>query len=232
MTSIRRRLITAAGIVSLVVACGRGDTRAGADVMPRKDEPTPAAPSVFTVKFETSKGPFTLEVHRDWSPQGVDRFYQLVNSGYYDNTRFFRVVQGFVAQFGKHGDPAVGQAWDALPIPDDPPAESNVRGTVTFATGGPNTRTTQLFINLGDNQSLDRQGFTPIGRVVEGMDVVDKFFAGYGDGPPFGQGPDQGRIASEGNAYLEREFPDLDFVRAARVVSGGSAETSGSDTTK
>jgi peptidyl-prolyl cis-trans isomerase A (cyclophilin A) len=148
----------------------------------------------------------------------VDRFYELVASGFYDNVRFFRVLPGFVAQFGIHGDPAVAEAWEKMSIPDDPVVQSNKRGTVSFATAGPNTRTTQLFINYRDNPALDGMGFSPIGEVVEGMQVVDSLYAGYGEGPPDGRGPDQGRIRREGNSYLEREFPKLDYIRTARIV--------------
>lgn len=224
MTPLLRRLITAAGTLPLLAACesGRGSNAA---LMPKADEPTPAAPAVFTVRFETSKGPFVVESHRGWSPNGVDRFHQLVTSGYFDNTRFFRVVPGFVVQFGIHGVPEVARAWENLTIPDDSLVESNARGTVTFATAGPNTRTTQLFINLGDNTNLNSMGFTPVGRVIEGMDVVDKLYAGYGDGPPFGNGPDQQMITTEGNAYLERDFPQLDFIRSARVVGTSATDS-------
>ncbi|HEX7121889.1 MAG TPA: peptidylprolyl isomerase [Gemmatimonadaceae bacterium] len=182
---------------------------------------------MFSVRFETSRGAFTVEAHRDWAPRGVDRFHQLVTSGYYDNNRFFRVIPNFVVQFGMHGDPAVTRTWEPLTIPDDSVMQSNRRGTVTFATGGPNTRTTQLFINLADNLFLDAMGFSPIGLVTEGMDVVDNIYGGYGDGPPGGNGPEQAHIASEGNAYLEREFPKLDFIRTARIVSPVAADSAG-----
>lgn len=186
--------------------------------MPRPNQPAQPAPETFRVRFETSRGTFTVEAHRAWSPRGVDRFYELVASGFYDNVRFFRVLPGFVAQFGIHGDPAVAEAWEKMSIPDDPVVQSNKRGTVSFATAGPNTRTTQLFINYRDNPALDGMGFSPIGEVVEGMQVVDSLYAGYGEGPPDGRGPDQGRIRREGNSYLEREFPKLDYIRTARIV--------------
>ncbi|HEU5262584.1 MAG TPA: peptidylprolyl isomerase [Gemmatimonadales bacterium] len=177
------------------------------------------APATFRAGFETSKGPFVIEVHRDWAPLGADRFYNLVRSGYYDGARFFRVISGFMAQFGIHGDPQVSAAWRGARIPDDPVRQRNTRGAVSFATAGPGTRTTQLFINYGDNSRLDSMGFAPFGRVVEGMDVVDRLHAGYGEGAPRGRGPDQGRIEAEGNAYLEREFPELDQVRRATIVA-------------
>jgi len=177
------------------------------------------APDQYRAVFVTTKGEVMVEVHREWAPLGADRFYNLVRAGYYDNNRFFRVVDGFVAQFGMNGDPAVNEAWDRAGIPDDPMGEMNTRGRLTFAHGGPGTRTTQLFISLGDNLNLDNQGFPPFGEVIEGMDVVDSFHTGYGDGPPYGVGPNQGRIGEEGTPYLEREFPLLDYIESARVVA-------------
>ena len=170
------------------------------------------APAQFQVRFETTKGNFVVLVHRDWAPLGADRFYSLARSGYFDGVRFFRVLTGFVAQFGMHGDPKVGQAWFSERIPDDAVRHSNTRGTITFATAGPNTRTTQLFINFGNNSMLDGQGFAPFGEVIQGMDVVDGFHAGYGERP------DQGQIRSQGNAYLEKAFPQLDYVKRAVVL--------------
>jgi cyclophilin family peptidyl-prolyl cis-trans isomerase len=175
------------------------------------------APATFKANFDTSKGTFVIDVHRDWAPQGADRFYNLVKNGFYDDVRFFRVIPGFMAQFGIHGDPAVAAAWRTAQIKDDPVKQSNKRGFVTFATAGPNTRTTQLFINFGDNAVLDKQGFTPFGQVTTGMDVVDKIYNVYGEGAPRGKGPDQGRVQSEGNAYLTKEFPRLDYIKAATI---------------
>jgi peptidyl-prolyl cis-trans isomerase A (cyclophilin A) len=175
------------------------------------------APETFKVRFETTKGPIVVEAHRSWSPLGVDRFYTLVNSGYYDGTRFFRVVKGFMAQFGINGDPKLSTAWRERRIADDPPKESNLRGRVTFGNAGPNTRTTQLFINFKDNQFLDTN-YTPIGEVVEGMDVVDALNGEYGEGAPQGNGPDQGRIFMEGETYLARDFAKLDKVTKATIV--------------
>jgi peptidyl-prolyl cis-trans isomerase A (cyclophilin A) len=195
------------------------DRKPSAEVgLPSANETSTKAPNVFRARFETSRGPFVVEVHRSWAPKGADRFYQLVQSGFFDNTRFFRVVTGFMVQFGVHGDPAVNAAWEKLPIADDTVAQSNTRGRLTFAMGGPNTRTTQVFINLVDNVQLDAMGFSPLGQVIEGMSAVDSLYGGYGDGPPSGFGPDQGRIMSEGNAYLEREYPKLDFIRTARLL--------------
>jgi cyclophilin family peptidyl-prolyl cis-trans isomerase len=174
-----------------------------------------AAPANFRVRLETSKGPIVVELHREWAPNGVDRFHQLVQSGYYDDVRFFRVVPGFVVQFGMHGDPAKNAEWVARPLPDDPVKQSNKRGTVTFAqTPMPDSRTTQLFINLADNSMLDEQRFAPIGTVVEGMSVVDALYSGYG-GAPSDQQP---QIAAEGNAFLNRTYPKLDFIKTAKVV--------------
>jgi peptidyl-prolyl cis-trans isomerase A (cyclophilin A) len=196
----------------------------GCDTAPKSDAGLPQgsaetrAPAVFLTRFETSKGPFVIETHRSWAPRGADRFHQLVQSGFYDNTRFFRVVTSFMVQFGAHGDPEVNSAWESLTIPDDSVTQSNRRGFVSFAMAGANTRTTQIFINLIDNTQLDGMGFAPFGQVVEGMSVVDSLYADYGDGPPSGFGPDQTRLMREGNTYLEREFPKLDFIRTARIV--------------
>jgi cyclophilin family peptidyl-prolyl cis-trans isomerase len=181
--------------------------------------PAHATPATYRARFVTSAGTFVIEVHRDWGPQGADRFYELVKSGYYDGQRFFRVLTGFMAQFGIHGDPKVSATWRDRRILDDPVRQSNTRGMVSFATAGPNTRTTQIFINYGNNQSLDGMGFAPFGKVVEGMEVVDHLFAGYGEGAPQGRGPDQGRIQREGNAYLAHDFPKLDYVKKANIVA-------------
>jgi cyclophilin family peptidyl-prolyl cis-trans isomerase len=178
------------------------------------------APDKFRARFATSKGDFVIEVTRAWAPHGADRFYNLVTNGYFDDCRFFRVVYGFMVQFGINGDPALNGVWREARIPDDPVQQSNKRGYVTFATAGANSRTTQVFINFADrNTRLDGQGFAPFGQVVEGMDVVDKLFSGYGEAAPQGHGPDQGRIQKEGNAYLEKSFPKLDFVKKVSIES-------------
>lgn len=176
------------------------------------------APDTFKARFDTSKGAFTIEVTRSLAPNGADRFYNLVRSGYFKDVEFFRVIPGFMCQFGIHGDPKVSAAWREANIPDDPVKGSNKRGAVTFATAGPNTRTTQLFINFGDNAQLDGMGFAPIGKVTEGMDVVDKIYGDYGEGAPQGRGPNQGRIQREGNAYLKKDFPSLDYIKSATIV--------------
>jgi peptidyl-prolyl cis-trans isomerase A (cyclophilin A) len=175
------------------------------------------APETFQVRFDTTKGAFTVQVTRAWAPIGADRFYNLVKRGYYDDVAFFRVLSGFMAQTGIHGDPRASARWRTAGIPDDLRAKSNTRGRVTFATGGPNTRTTQIFFNYSDNSRLDGMGFTPFGEVVDGMETLDALYAGYGEGAPRGPGPDQGRIQAEGNAYLTREFPKLDFIKSARL---------------
>ena len=177
------------------------------------------APDVFKAKFATSKGDFVIEVHRDWAPNGADRFYNLVKAGYYDETRFFRVVGGFMAQIGIHGKPELNTIWREQRIPDDPVVKSNTRGFVSFATAGPGTRTTQFFINYADgNNRLDGMGFSPFGKVTNGMQVVDSLYSEYGEGAPQGHGPNQGRIQEEGNAYLVRDFPQLDYVKEATVL--------------
>jgi peptidyl-prolyl cis-trans isomerase A (cyclophilin A) len=179
---------------------------------------TEKAPDRFRARFVTTKGAFVVEVTRAWAPRGADRFYNLVKAGYYDDVAFFRVISGFMVQFGINGDGRVNAAWRAARIPDDPVTQSNKRGTLTYAMAGPDTRTTQLFINFADNTNLDSSGFAPFGRVVEGMTVVDALYAGYGEGAPRGMGPDQGRVQEEGNAYLRGSFPKLDFVKTARLV--------------
>jgi peptidyl-prolyl cis-trans isomerase A (cyclophilin A) len=180
---------------------------------------TATAPDAYRVRFETSAGDFVVQVQRSLSPNGADRFYNLVRNGFYDGVRFFRVIDGFMAQFGMHGDPQVTTAWRAAPIQDDPVAASNTRGMVTFAmTGQPNSRTTQVFINYRDNSNLDAMGFAPFGEVVEGMDVVDQLHSGYGEGAPNGSGPSQAQIQAQGNEYLEQEFPELDYIESATIV--------------
>ncbi|MCA9541940.1 MAG: peptidylprolyl isomerase [Myxococcales bacterium] len=178
------------------------------------------APDLFTVRLETTKGNIDLEVNRKWAPNGADRFYNLVQAGYYTDVAFFRVISGFMAQVGLHGDPKLTRIWREANLPDDPVVEHNTRGMVSFATAGPNTRTTQFFINFNDNRQLDQMGFSPFAKVTDAsMAVVDKLFAGYGEGAPGGAGPSQGRIQGEGNAYLKRDFPNLDYIVKASVIS-------------
>jgi len=170
------------------------------------------APAVFKAKFTTNAGDFVVEVHREWAPLGADRFYNLVRYGYFTNAAFFRVVPGFVVQFGLSANPAVNKVWKTATIQDDPVVQSNKRGYLVFATAGPNTRTTQLFINFADNTRLDRMGFAPFGNVVEGMNVVDKIY------PAYGESPRQDLITEQGDAYLKAKFPDIDKIKLARIV--------------
>ena len=189
-------------------------------------QPTPEdlltpGPDSFRVQFQTTRGPVLVMAHRDWSPQGVDRFYFLVSNGYYDDTYFFRVVKGYVAQWGISGDPKVDSAWAGKTIGDDPVVKSNQRGTIAFARGGPHSRNAQLYVNFKDNPKLDTLngfGFPPIAQVVQGMDVVDALYSGYGDGPPRGTGPRQDSIMRRGNAYLKRNYPLLDRIISAKVT--------------
>lgn len=172
------------------------------------------APERFRVQFDTSKGKFVVDVHRKWAPNGADHFYNLVKSGYYDNNRFFRVLPTFVVQWGLNGNPASTYAW-RKPIKDDPVVASNMKGFITFAkTGAPNSRTTQLFLNMADNQRLDGMGFAPFGKVVTGMDVASKFYAGYGAEAQ----SKQGTIRVEGNKFLQQNFPKLDYIKTAKII--------------
>ena len=178
-----------------------------------------AAPPAYTVTLETTQGAFALEVHRDWARRGADRFYNLVRSGFFDDSRFFRVRAGFIAQFGLPGDPAIAPHWVANTFPDDSVRQSNIRATAAFAMTGPGTRTTQVYINLADNPRLDVQGFAPFGTVTSGMDVVDRLYAGYDEAAGGGvRAGNQGRIIAEGNAHLDRDFPLLDRLIRARIA--------------
>jgi peptidyl-prolyl cis-trans isomerase A (cyclophilin A) len=176
------------------------------------------APDLYRVRFTTTHGDFVVEVHRDWAPLGADRFYNLVRNRFFTNAAFFRYVPNFVVQFGIPADPAIAKAWKDANIKDDPVKESNKEGSVVFATAGPNTRTTQLFVNLKDNgRSLDGQGFAPFGTVTEGMDIVKGLYAGYGEQP------DQDMIQRQGKAYLDKNFPKLDSIKSATVIFPESA---------
>ncbi len=214
------------GSAVLVLASCGGDggseTPADGPLMnPLAAELNQPAPETFQARFETTAGDFVVEVQRAWAPNGADRFYNLVKNGFYDDVAFFRVIDGFMVQFGIHGDPVVWANWRTAQIPDDQVVESNARGTVSFAmTSQPNSRTTQVFINYGDNANLDEYGFAPIGTVSEGMDVVDGLYSGYGEGAPQGSGPDQLRFMDEGNEYLRTDFPELDYVERATIVGG------------
>jgi peptidyl-prolyl cis-trans isomerase A (cyclophilin A) len=176
------------------------------------------APDVYNVKFDTSVGEFVVRVTRAWAPNGADRFYNLVKNGFYDETRFFRAVPNFMVQFGINGNPAVAKVWQNARIPADKVTQSNKKGFITFAMGAsPDTRTTQVFINFRNNTNLDSSGFAPFGEVVSGIEVVDKIHTGYGEGAPRGAGPAQGRVQAEGNAYLMKSFPKLDYIKTATI---------------
>ena len=181
------------------------------------------APAEYEVKFVTTAGEFTIKVVRAWAPNGADRFYNLVRHHFYDGASFFRVLPGFMAQFGISAYPEVSKVWEHANIKDDPIVQSNHRGFVSFATAGSNTRTTQVFINYGNNEALDRSGFSAFAVVSDGRDVVDKLYSGYGEGAPDGHGPDQGLISSRGRAYLEKSFPKLDSIRSATLVPSAAA---------
>jgi peptidyl-prolyl cis-trans isomerase A (cyclophilin A) len=177
------------------------------------------APEVYQAKFTTTRGDVIIEVTRAWAPLGADRFYNLVRHHFFDGASFFRVVSGFVVQFGLSPNPEVSGVWEKAAIKDDPVKQSNKRGYLTFATAGPNTRTTQIFINLGNNAALNAQGFAPFGVVTEGMEMVDQFYRGYGEAP------DQGQIQSKGKAYLDQNFPKLDSIKSATIVPAASSST-------
>jgi peptidyl-prolyl cis-trans isomerase A (cyclophilin A) len=208
----------AAFLLALTIAAPAFAQGAGTPALATPSALHEQAPATYKVTFDTSKGPFVVEVHRDWAPVGADRFYNLVKNGFYNNTRFFRVISGFMVQFGINGDPAISSQWRVARINDDPVKQSNARGLITFATAGPNTRTTQVFVNYANNSMLDRQGFAPFGQVVSGMNVVDALYSGYGEGAPSGSGPEQGRVQSEGNAYLTSSFPKLDYIKSATIT--------------
>jgi peptidyl-prolyl cis-trans isomerase A (cyclophilin A) len=208
-----------------VAACAGGSAELGEPPVPRSfllepesPEMNAAAPESFRVLFQTTSGDFTVEVTEAWAPEGARRLYNLVRAGYYDGVHFFRVIPSFVAQFGIHPDPDVSAAWRQSGITDDPVIVGNERGTLTFAMAGPDSRTVQLFINLTDNANLDQLGFAALGRVVEGMEVVDELYDGYGEGAPRGQGPDQGRMQFEGDSYISENFPLLDRIERARIL--------------
>ena len=197
-------------------------TAVGAADLSDPSKLTETAPDSYRAKFETSKGVFVIEVTREWAPIGADRFYNLVKNGYYDDVRFFRVLDGFVAQWGMHGDPTIGGVWHDATIKDEVVKQSNLTGTVTFAKGGPNSRTTQVFINLAPNPRLDDMGFPAFGKVVEGMEVVKSLYSGYGDGGR--GGPGQGEIARFGNEYLKSTFPKLDYIVKATIDGPAAPE--------
>ena len=177
------------------------------------------SPPQYKVRLQTTKGDVVILVHHDWAPLGADHFYELTKMGFYNDTRFFRALKGFIVQWGINGDPKVNKDWSEISIKDDPPKVSNKVGTVVFAMAGPNSRTTQVFINLGDNSgSLDAQGFTPFGEVIQGMENVQNIYMDYGEGAPQGSGPSQAAIADIGTPYLEEHFPKLDYIKKAQII--------------
>ena len=208
------------------IACGGGDAEDSApqrvaNPLLRPKQFVETAPAVFRVRLETSAGDLVMELHRDWAPLGADRFYNLVRAGFYDDTRIYRVLDGFMAQFGLNGDPYVNVAWKSQFIVDDPVLQTNTRGRVTFAKGGRHTRTTEIFVNYKDNRPLDEDGFAPIGEVIEGMEAVDAFYSAYGDGPPRGEGPYQAMAQARGNEYLDAEYPELTRIQRAVILPAG-----------
>lgn len=210
-----RRWFALAACTGLFAACHHAPAAVQAGGAAALDLP---APDSFVVRFATTRGDIDLKVHRDWAPRGADRIYGLVQHRYFDGARFFRAVPNFVVQFGIAAEPTATAAVRERRIPDDSVLRSNVRGTLSFAAAGPNTRTSQLFFNLKDNQRLDRLGFAVLGQVVAGIEVMDSLYTGYGEGAPRGQGPTQDRITKEGEAYLSKDFPLLDQIKHATIV--------------
>jgi cyclophilin family peptidyl-prolyl cis-trans isomerase len=210
---MRRILVFAVGLA--LIGCSSPDeSRKGA--APKTVLKVEVIPDVFQAVFDTSKGKVVIEVHREWAPRGVDHFHSLVKTGFYDGVRFFRVTHSYV-QFGINGDPTTNGLWSTARLPDDKVKQRNVKGTLTFAHLGPNSRTTQLFFNMKDNKDLDKQGFAPIGKVIEGMDVVERLYSSYGEMAPRGQGPDPSKIEVQGNTYLDAKFPRLDYIKKAAI---------------
>jgi peptidyl-prolyl cis-trans isomerase A (cyclophilin A) len=184
----------------------------------KKEEPKVVVPEVFRVKLQTSKGDIVVEARRAWAPHGVDRFHELLRMKYFNQSRFFRVVPGFIAQFGVHRDFNVHGKWREYFIADDLPQQKNLRGTLSYAMSGPGTRATEMFINLADNPALDAQGFAPFAQVVQGMDVVGQLYSGYGEMRPEGKYIDPTRVEGEANEYLVQRFPNLDYILTAEIV--------------
>lgn len=219
-------------LVLVITSCFRGDVQSaspqGIDartaLMNAKHKLwSERSPDVFKVKLDTGRGTVVIEVHRDWAPRGADRFYNLARTGFFDDSRFFRVRPGFIAQFGIPGDPTIASVWKEEAIADDPVRQSNTRGSIAYAMTGPNTRTTQLYINLSGNARLDAEGFAPIGKVVEGMEIVDRLYSGYGEDAGGGmRAGKQGKIFGGGNKYLDHDFPSLDKLIRASIVRASS----------
>jgi len=209
-------LLVLATSALLAAGCGGSGSSSGPpSALLHPAKLTAKSPQLYTVTFKTTEGTFTVGVHRTWAPLAADRFYNLVKAHFFDDVAFFRVVPNFVVQFGISPYPAVSKAWEHATIPDDKyVGVSNGRGGVSFAAAGPNSRTTQVFIDTGNNQGLDQEGFTPFGSVDSGLEVVDKLYSGYGDKPT----PQQGEIMSQGNAFLKKNYPKLDYIKTARVT--------------
>lgn len=212
------RAIALAAVALLYTSFASAGEEASPLLKPESPALNQQSPPTYKANFETTKGNFIVEVTREWAPLGADRFYNLVKHGFFDDARFFRVISGFMVQFGINADPKVSAVWRDRRLTDDPVKQGNTRGFISFAMAGPHTRTTQVFINYGDNSRLDKMGFAPFGRVVEGMEVVDQLYAGYGEGAPQGKGPNQGRLQQEGNAYLTRDFPRMDYIKRASII--------------
>ncbi len=206
-------------IKCLALAALLVSSNAFADTLVGPEKATAKPPAVFKVKFKTTKGDFVVTAHRDWAPGGAQRFYNLVKIGFFDNSAFFRVIDGFMVQFGLAATAAMNDKWKDANLEDDPQKEHNTRGYLSFAMAGPNTRTTQMFINFADNTRLDAMGFAPFGQVTSGMEVVDQLYKGYGEGAPMGQGPNQEKIQAQGNDYLKTDFPKLDYIKSAKIQS-------------
>ena len=219
---MRRRLGTLWIAPALLALIGCSSSDEAKKVEPTKEAVAPPkpeqAPDVFKINLDTSKGAVVIEMHRDWAPIGVDHLYALVKAGFYDGNYFFRYVKNFIVQFGINGDTKINNTWRNVNLKDDPVKQSNLKGTLTYATAGPRTRSTQLFINLRDNPGLDKDGFAALGKVVSGMDVVESLYSSYGDMPDMGgQGPDPSKIEMQGNEYLTSHFPRLDFIKKATI---------------
>jgi len=217
---MKRQLRTGLAAIAVFVATALLAGQGNVEKLKNPSQLNEQAPESFRARFDTSQGVFVIAVERAWAPLAADRFYNLVKNGFYNDTRFFRVLDGFMAQIGINGDPSIQSNWRNATIQDDPVKQSNKRGFVTFAkSSAPNSRSTQIFINYRDNSSsLDGLGFSPFGEVTSGMDVVDKLYNGYGEGAPSGKGPNQGTLQSEGNAYLNKEFPRLDYIKTATIA--------------
>jgi peptidyl-prolyl cis-trans isomerase A (cyclophilin A) len=216
VTMRRSWWLAVSAAVSLALGgCSSSDESKKVEV-PKAAAKVEKTPDVFHAVFDTSKGQVVVEVHRDWAPIGVDHFFNLIQTGFYDGVRFFRVTHSYV-QFGINGNSKSNALWSTAYLPDDPVKQSNVKGTLTFAHLGANNRTTQLFFNMKNNKDLDKQGFAPIGKVITGMDVVESLYSAYGDMAPRGQGPDPSKIEVQGNAYLDAKFPRLDYIKKATI---------------